>query len=125
MRSQAGVAAFLHNRLRRGTEGVACVSSLPLCAGCCFAPHSLQSGVGSVGRPSSQARPAVQSLGTSPIRDESQVKLKRNAWTVGLAAGLPEGAPLRFAPSSSPAFLTTATTVRVIPMVPRPVRERR
>jgi len=62
-------------------------------------------------------QPAVQSLGHT-VRDESQVKLKRNAWTVGLAAGLPEGAPLRFAVELA-RVLDDGDNMRVIPMVTR------
>src|ERR1700755_75196 len=62
-----------------------------------------------------QPQPALQSLGTRTVRDENQVKLKRNAWTVGLAAGLPEGAPLRFAVELA-RVLDDGDNMRVIPM---------
>src|SRR5262249_38601244 len=62
--------------------------------------------------------PAVPSQGVSVVRDETLVKLKRNAWTVGLAAGLPEGAPLRFAVELA-RVLDDGDNMRVIPMVTR------
>jgi len=67
-----------------------------------------------------QVRPqlALQYQGTRTVRDENQVKLKRNAWTVGLAAGLPEGAPLRFAVELA-RVLDDGDNMRVIPMVTR------
>lgn len=61
-------------------------------------------------------QPAVGSPGA--VRNEHQVKLNRNAWTVGLAAGLPEGAPLRFAVELA-RVLDDGDNMRVIPMVTR------
>jgi TRAP-type uncharacterized transport system substrate-binding protein len=63
-------------------------------------------------------QPAVGPAGTRTVRVESQVRLKRNAWTVGLAAGLPEGAPLRFAVELA-RVLDDGDNMRVIPMVTR------
>ena len=63
-------------------------------------------------------RPAVPSPDTRPVRDENEVKWKRNAWTVGLAAGLPEGAPLRFAVELA-RVLDDGDNLRVITIVTR------
>jgi TRAP-type uncharacterized transport system substrate-binding protein len=63
-------------------------------------------------------RTAVQSPAAGPFRDEWEVKAKRNSWVVGLAAGLPEGAPLRFAVELA-RVLDDGDNLRVIPIVTR------
>jgi TRAP-type uncharacterized transport system substrate-binding protein len=58
------------------------------------------------------ARPAA----ANPLRE------RMNAWTVGLAAGLPEGAPLRFATELARA-LDDADDMRVVPLITRGISD--
>lgn len=55
--------------------------------------------------------------------EEIQTKQKANAWTLGLAAGLPEGAPLRFATELA-RVVDDGTELRVLPIVTRGIFEK-
>lgn len=55
-------------------------------------------------------------------QDSSTIRERINAWTVGLAAGLPEGAPLRFAAELA-RVLDDGDDLRVIPLVTRGTAE--
>ncbi len=57
-----------------------------------------------------------QAAQSNPIRD------RMNAWTVGLAAGLPEGAPLRFATELA-RVLDDGDDMRVVPLITRGVSD--
>ena len=52
----------------------------------------------------------------NPMRD------RMNAWTIGLAAGLPEGAPLRFATELA-RVLDDADDMRVVPLITRGISD--
>jgi hypothetical protein len=62
--------------------------------------------------------PAGRSVGQAALRDETRAMSSRNAWTIGLAAGQPEGAPLRFATELA-RVLDDGDNFRLIPMVTR------
>lgn len=61
-------------------------------------------------------RANAQPAAVSPLRD------RMNAWTVGLAAGLPEGAPLRFATELA-RVLDDADDLRVVPIITRGISD--
>ena len=58
----------------------------------------------------------AQPAAANPVRD------RMNAWTVGLAAGLPEGAPLRFATELA-RVLDDADDMRVVPLITRGISD--
>src|SRR5271156_433897 len=60
-----------------------------------------------------QSRPAVASA-----IDENSIKFRMNQWTVGLAAGLPDGGFVRFA-SEMARTMDDGDNMRMIPMVTR------
>src|SRR5262250_1028285 len=62
--------------------------------------------------PKSGRRPAAHSRG------EEDLKLKLNSWTIGLAAGQLEGAPIRFAAELA-RVLDDGDNMRVLPIVTR------
>ena len=61
-------------------------------------------------------RANAQTAAANPVRD------RMNAWTVGLAAGLPEGAPLRFATELA-RVLDDADEMRVVPLITRGISD--
>lgn len=68
--------------------------------------------------PAQNARPPVGARTAPPAGDEAPIRARINAWTVGLAAGLLEGAPLRFA-SDMARVVNESGTVHVLPVVTR------
>src|SRR5947208_1498204 len=76
--------------------------------------------------PNAKPRQGLESSGPkssrgpiTPVRpDEASLKSTLNAWTVGLAAGQLEGAPLRFAADLA-RVLDDGDNMRVVPMVTR------
>ena len=63
-----------------------------------------------------QDRANAQIPVANPVRD------RMNAWTIGLAAGLPEGAPLRFATELA-RVLDDADEMRVVPLITRGISD--
>ena len=61
-------------------------------------------------------RANAQPAAANPLRD------RMNAWTIGLAAGLPEGAPLRFATELA-RVLDDADDMRVVPLITRGISD--
>jgi TRAP-type uncharacterized transport system substrate-binding protein len=73
--------------------------------------------VGMIGGVSAQSRrPTSDSSSTTPT--EPQIRERLNAWTVGLAGGLIEGAPIRFA-SEMARVVSDGGSVQVLPVVTR------
>src|SRR5262245_10243001 len=66
--------------------------------------------------------PSKQSRNRQVRARDDGLKQKLNSWTIGLAAGLPEGAPLRFA-SELARVLDDGDKLRVVPIVTRGVSE--
>ena len=65
--------------------------------------------------------PAAEALAQTTVplgRHETRLKLETNSATIGLAAGLPEGAPLRFATELA-RVVDDGTKMRVLPIVTR------
>lgn len=72
-------------------------------------------------KPQAQATPQKKPLAAEVAPGgvgNNQIRERMNAWTVGLAAGLPEGAPLRFAAELA-RVLDDGDEMRVIPLVTR------
>jgi len=68
---------------------------------------------------SAQSRRVLSDSRTSPSgADEAQIKYRLNAWTIGLAGGLLEGAPIRFATEIA-RVVNDGGNMQVLPIVTR------
>jgi len=86
------------------------------------APAELALAEGTTHRQVAQAGQSTQSRNRQVRARDDGLKQKLNSWTIGLAAGLPEGAPLRFA-SELARVLDDGDKLRVVPIVTRGVSE--
>jgi TRAP-type uncharacterized transport system substrate-binding protein len=89
----------------------------------CGVSHALLSLSGHVQSAHAQARSKANPVRMIPIHAEEKKTIeKTNAWTLGLAAGLPEGAPLRFATELA-RVVDDGAELRVLPIVTRGIFE--
>jgi hypothetical protein len=80
--------------------------------------HIAQPSTAQPPKPSRQPQQTSRQPQPPAVRDESKIKRRLNSWTIGLAAGLPEGAPLRFATELA-RIVEDGDRMRVIPLVTR------
>jgi TRAP-type uncharacterized transport system substrate-binding protein len=73
---------------------------------------------GMIGGANAQSRRSSNDAASSSASTEPQIRERLNAWTVGLAGGLIEGAPIRFA-SEIARVVSDGGTVQVLPVVTR------
>ncbi len=76
----------------------------------------------SMAQPVEQQRRKPDRAGAQDIAAANPVRERMNAWTIGLAAGLPEGAPLRFATELA-RVLDDADDMRVVPLITRGISD--
>lgn len=73
-------------------------------------------------QPAEQPRRKLDRAAAQNNAAANSVRERMNAWTVGLAAGLPEGAPLRFATELA-RVLDDADEMRVVPLITRGISD--
>lgn len=97
------------------------ISETPLVRAILLTLFLSASSTAGIAQPIEPPRPALY-RGATQIAAANPVRDRMNAWTIGLAAGLPEGAPLRFATELARA-LDDADDMRVVPLITRGISD--